>query len=109
MSFESIFSNKQNVDPNLDALFKNKKATNLTSDTIVKLIDGETTKPVENELQSGSMEKPKISRRKGAKIKHERDEEQESRTIFVGNLPNNTKKEVLVLSLTLKLQLCLFS
>lgn len=94
MSFESIFSNKQNVDPNLDALFKNKKPSNPTSDSIVKLIEKETEEPILNEHQRDFEDKQKTSRKKAAKVKQPRDEEQESRTIFVGNLPSNTKKEV---------------
>ena len=101
-TFESIFASNNNAKTNLDALFKNSKTrvnpnTKSIMDAIVRteesVVDNSTTI-----TEPTNIMKPTSSRalaRKNKKLK-KFPLETESRTIFIGNLPRDTEKEVII-------------
>jgi len=103
MSFESIFTQNNEVDPNLDALFKKKAPKNIRTDQILSAIaDATTAENTATESPSNAAgTKPqapstRASSRLNRKAKPQRDDEEEARTIFIGNIPSETKKEELL-------------
>ena len=97
--FQSIFSSNEKIDQNLNALFAQKQNE---GDNINELEDeiNETGSVVSfesnNDQQpaSNDQEKNKKSDNKNTK-KNKFDIEKEKRTVFVGNLQKDCKKEVL--------------
>jgi hypothetical protein len=83
-SFDSIFKKNDKFDPNLNQIFS-KKVENVPISSSVK---AETT----------IAEEPPVKKFKPTK-KQKHDPECENRTIFVGNLKSECKKEVFVLNL----------
>ena len=100
-SFESIFATNTNTKSNLDALFKNSKSkvnpnTNSIVEAIVKSDEISSSTAINAEAAKVGVTTPikaRASSRNKSKIK-KLNPETESRTVFVGNLPNTTKKEV---------------
>ena len=99
-SFESIFASNTNTKSNLDALFKNSKSkvnpnTKSILDAIVQKDEIIKDEPTATTTATGIAipTSTRKSTRNNKKI-NRFTKETESRTIFVGNLPNTTKKEV---------------
>lgn len=90
--FESIFASNKNTNPNLESLFNKKSHRNPNTNDIIDAIKlSNNEKTIENE--SSKVNIIETTRRKTNK-KKKFDEETESRTVFVGNIPKETKKEV---------------
>ena len=88
-NFESIFSKNEDVDPSLNALFKrkiehkSKKSKNSEETEDLPALDNLSE-------ESSDEEDPNNPAKKLKKL----DPETERRTVFVGNLNSNSKKEV---------------
>jgi hypothetical protein len=96
-SFESIFASNTNTKSNLDALFKNSKskANPNTKSILDAIVQNDEIKNVSSTDGSGIVAPTSTRKLTRNKKKINRfTNETESRTIFVGNLPNTTKKEV---------------
>jgi hypothetical protein len=102
-TFESIFKTADDDDngnvanTSLEKLFKTRKQTNPNTDQILNAVN--QLKSIEKSHEKTSEPVVNLSRREKARLKVEK----ETRTIFIGNLPTTTKKEVMttVVSATL--------
>ena len=99
-NFESIFTKNEKVDPNLNALFerkiehkpkKSKKSTKL-NETTDDSIENSKDLPALDSLSEESSDEEELNTTE-KKLK-KLDPETERRTVFVGNLNTNSKKEV---------------
>jgi hypothetical protein len=95
--FESIFASSSNVDSNLNSLFKKKKADENAA-PIINMDDSESDQENEKEEEIKSQIK-KVTKSKDGIVKADKklkafDLEKEKRTIFIGNLNADCKKNV---------------
>ncbi len=96
-TFESIFETTEDddtntVDTSLKQLFKKRKQSNPNTDKILSTINELRTDAARMaKVDKESKPEVSLSRREKAKLKIEK----ETRTIFIGNLPKQTKKEVM--------------